>query len=133
MGQYDKLTSLIPRFERPAEELAPYIKCNIDDQGVIHIGYWDYDSVVDDFWEILYATWDTPRYREVLNEQHINPRRALARDSYDSLDATAVLALLTWLTRAERFGDGVIAGAISSGKLLRLLKRLEAIDDEQSS
>ena len=46
----------------------------------------------------------------------------------DSLNDEAVLALLTWVIRGERFCDGLILGNLKEGRIQHLLRRLKELD-----
>ena len=47
------------------------------------------------------------------------------------MDVLQIRAKLTYLGRAERFCDGVIADAVDDGTMLRLLERLKLLAEKE--
>ena len=81
------------------------------------MGYPEYPEGVYDIFDFLGHDYN---YRFTMEEW---PENLLPTD----MDIWQIQTALTYLARAERFCDGVIAGAIDDGTLLKLLLRLDDI------
>ena len=85
--------------------------------GVYVMGYPEYPEGLYDIFDFLGHDYN---YRFTMEEW---PENLLPTD----MDIWQIQTALTYLARAERFCDGVIAGAIDDGTLLKLLLRLDDI------
>ena len=56
-------------------------------------------------------------------------KRSFQGVDIDSLNDEAVLALLTWVIRGERFCDGMILTNLKKGHVQHLLERLKELDE----
>lgn len=114
------LTSLIGELDRPADELILSHKA----------GWTNYVEPVSRWWDAVYEVDDAAGnincYRE-LDRQGIDPWNAVRSGDFDGLDLPAVLALLMWITRRERFDEGTVEDCIRNGAIVGLLRRLEAL------
>ena len=141
MPQYTSLTALIPRFTtvtRQHQAALPEAvqQVGIHKDGRIKVqrtpGFANLDEVtfrlVQDWIHALYDAWDATTCYDVLGERGIDPRTCLANKSFSTLDTLSVLALMTWITRGDRFTSGFIEDHIEDGSILALLRRLEDLD-----
>ena len=83
---------------------------------------------MDEWIHALYDAWDATTCYDVLEEHGIDPGPCLLAKSFSTLDTVSVLALMTWITRGERFCDGLIENHIENGSILALLQRLADLD-----
>ena len=51
----------------------------------------------------------------------------------DKLNAEAIMALLMWVVRGERFCDGLILSHLKEGRIQALLQRLKTIDSVEEN
>lgn len=85
------------------------------EDGVYTLGYPRYPDGLFDIFEFLGCS---EKYRDHMETW---PKKLLPTD----MDLWQIQTALTYLVRAERFCDGVIADAVEDGTILKLLLRLE--------
>ena len=99
-----------------------------DATGVIHLGWYEYESEVERFEADMYAAKlvrpvDWMRWAGTSEAQRlISDPAAIAGASHDDL-----IYLLTTILRGERFSDGEIAAAYERGTLLAIAQRAQAL------
>lgn len=128
--QYAPFVRLIPQLDRPAKELYEWVYPKPREEGVIPMGWCAYGPAVDQWWDLVYATAGCTDCYTVLEDSGIEPWKTLRSGDYSKLNAKQVQALMTWLTRRERFGEGTVCESLDKGWLLNLLKRLRDIGRE---
>jgi hypothetical protein len=112
------------RFEDPGFSIGSWVKSTIDDQGRIHMPWFEYSREARDFladvgrngWIQVFdwGTWaSSPDGRRIL-EQPGGIEGATAED---------LVRILTAIVRSDRFTEGSIAGAFDSGLLTRVVRR----------
>ncbi|MBW3088128.1 NADAR family protein [Bifidobacterium sp. 82T24] len=125
--KYGPFIELIPQLDRPANELYKWVYPESHEEGVTPMGWCAYGPAVDHWWHLIYSTPGCTDCYPVLERSGINPWKTLQSGNYSNLNAEQVQALMTWLTRRERFGEGTICESLDKGWLLNLLKRLRDI------
>lgn len=137
MKDYDagiaRLIALIPQFEQPSDRLYSWKPSFERPDSAIQMGYHDYGKAVDQWWSTLYDMPGIGNCHETLEAAHVDPRLAIKSKDFDGYGIDITLALMLWLTRAERFCDGIIAEAIDGGILLELLRHLKVLTDAEAS
>ena len=123
----DELLRFLPLFENPNRE---YVKDwgggETTAEGAITVPYPIYCDDVLQFYTLAGQThWSDFEY---------NPREAYGMLNDDECIATASLdefrTMLTYCVRGERFADGHWAHMLESGRIVALLRRLEALRNE---
>ncbi|KAB7790732.1 DUF1768 domain-containing protein [Bifidobacterium leontopitheci] len=125
--KYGPFIDLIPQLDRPADELYKWVYPEASGDGPIRVGWCAFSTPVDQWWHLIYATSGCTDCYPVLEKSGIDPWKTLQSNDYSKLNAEQVQALMTWLTRAERFGAGTVSESLDKGWLLNLLKRLRDI------
>lgn len=125
---YEALVALIPLFEHPDGPLyTPHRTEDREDGATVYYPpIYDSDAV-SKWWDALYEAPEAKDVYGTLERAHVDAERILRLGDYSSLDASTTVALMLWLTRMERFGDGVVADALDDGTILDLLKHLRDI------
>ncbi|PJM75025.1 NADAR domain-containing protein [Bifidobacterium simiarum] len=125
--KYGPFIELIPQFDRPSHELYKWVRPESREKDVISMGCYAYGPAVDQWWHLIYTTHGWEDYHTVLEHADVDPNEALRSADYSVFDAVQIQALMTWLTQAERFCDGLIAEALDKGWILNLLRRLREL------
>jgi hypothetical protein len=123
-----RLGAWADRFADPAFSAGAWTPSRTDDDGVIHMGWFDLSDVCQAFVSEMYELgfvhdfewmqWlATPEGRDLAARPE-----AVATASADDLGK-----LLTAIIRSERFGDGQIEGAFESGLLLAIARRAQEL------
>lgn len=125
--KYGPFIDLIPQLDRPEDELYKWVYPESHEGGVTPMGWCVYGSAVDKWWDCIYTDSAWTDYGQVLEDSGIDPWKTLPTGDYSKLNAKQVLALMTWLTQRERFGEGTVCESLDKGWLLNLLERLRDI------
>ena len=127
LTEIKELLSYLPKLY--ADGFSPVIKWeggHRDEKGVIQAPWPQYHPIVEAFFQTL--------RRDGWSDFNYVPAEAQKMLSDQSFIKTADLAqiktMLTYCTRAERFGDGAWEMAIKRGTIRQLLERLDAIRAE---
>lgn len=97
-----------------------YIPGKGDDPNVIYVGCFDYPEDVRTWHNMMYELELIDfNYGENITKLLDLPIEILTRDN--------ILTIFTYILRSERFGDGVIASELESGRLEKLCKRLQEL------
>ena len=123
-----RLGAWADRFAEPTFSAGTWTPSRTDDDGVIHLGWFDLSGAGQAFVSEMYALgfvhdfdwmqWlATPDGRNLAGHPE-----AVATASADDLGR-----LLTAIIRSERFGDGQIEGALESGLLLAIARRAQEL------
>lgn len=127
---YGPFIDLIPQLDRPAGELCTWVNCESREESAAPMQWPSYGPAVHQWQQLIDATPGSLECYATLERSGIDPGETLQSGDYSSLTAEQALALMTWLTRAERFCEGAIANALNEGWLLGLLNRLRDIGRE---
>lgn len=135
MAHFADLVDLIPQFEVNPDNL---YKLHISEKrvdGGSDMPYYEYANVIDEWWRLLYQSddWDATTCYSVLETKRLDAREILGSGDFSHLDIQSVLALMTWITRRERFGEGTIAGFLRDGSILHLLKTLDRLINDSET
>lgn len=123
----DELLQFLPRFERPGRAfIRSWGGGNKTPDGAVIIPFPIYEDDVRVFFQLAGQPWWTDfRYE---------PRRAyeLLRDDafIETCSLDDVRTMLTYCVRGERFGDGLWAHMLETGRVVALLRRLQVLRDE---
>ena len=103
----------------------------------IRVPWVNYEKTVLDLETELMSFVDTHEdmgltaYSDILEQHGIKwEKKSMSSADVSELDAVTVLALLVGAFRAERFCDGVLLSFCKSGCIVKWLRRLEEIDEE---
>lgn len=120
---WQPLLDLIPEIES-TPKFAEVAGLEKDDKGYVQMPYYVLSSVTKKFLEVAYelgivisfdwGSWDEGM--EMVKNRNYN---------YDSIDIYSKCKIITTLIRADRFCEGTLAGAFSSGLILKLLKSID--------
>ena len=118
--------SHIPAFEREGISAGGYTDIERAEGGGVFLPDYIFSDEMIAFLEGLYergviVDFNWPAWKEG-ERLHQHP------EEIDSADAHTCWGLLIALVRADRFSSGLLASLIESGKLVRLLRRLQALD-----
>lgn len=95
-----------------------------------------YDELVNMFVEEFYQfsqsypEYKLMNYRSILEDYGIKSNSGVLKDAdVELLDAQCILAMIMYIIRFERFGDGLLLKFLKEGIILKWLRRLKTIDD----
>jgi hypothetical protein len=123
-----RLGAWADRFADPAFSAGTWTPSRTDDDGVIHLGWFDLSDACQAFVSEMYElgfvhNFGWMQWLATPDGQDLAGRpEAVATSSADDLGK-----LLTAIIRSERFGDGQIEGAFESGLLLAIARRAQEI------
>lgn len=132
MAEFESLTCFLEKLnndEFGTWEIDTEHKGTRDDP--MHFPYPIYTEVVDELIRAIYDFADNhpeyglKNYPEIKKKYHLEN---IESADIDSLNAEAVLALLIWVVRWERFCDGLILGNLKNDGIQHLLRRLKELD-----
>ena len=117
-----------PRLEDPDFRIGAWVKSWTDDQGLTHVGWFDYSPDAREFlgdvgrhgWVQVFdwQTWlQTPEGERIAHQP----------GGIEEATPDDLVRILTAIIRSDRFTEGSIAGAFESGLLTRVIRRAEAL------
>ena len=127
MGKFDSLTCYLDKFE--TDEIG---KWSYGDKNsfpfpayteLIH----EFIKDVHDFCENN-PEYDLWHYRDKMKSYGLKSDKSA---DISSLDVEAVLTLIMWVVRGERFCDGLILSSIKEGRMQAMLRRLKELDNSE--
>jgi hypothetical protein len=138
MQHLRELVRFLPQLESPAFEAGEFIVPPQNEMGVLAMPYVKYSEAAEKFvragyehgWVLRGFNW--PEWAESAEAKALrDDETALARATPEQ-----ITRLLTVLIRQDRFVEGALLQAFSSGLILRIVRRAAAIlscEEEQSS
>lgn len=126
--RYRWITSFIEPIEGAQEPL--YHIEFMDNQGPMRTGYCVYHKVLLNFIDAVISK-SNHEYIDVLHRYGLEKDVAIQVLNPDAMDGALVEALVTMIIYKERRNEGFLAECVENGSLIRLLRRLRAIDYEQ--
>lgn len=131
---YESLTKYLDVFKEDG-----YGEWVIDEKGV-HFPYVNYDEAVRNFLDDVMVFVDgheemrLTNYHAILEDQGIErSTEAMAEADSDDLDGRAVMALIVASMRGERFCEGFLLHLLDEGCVVKWLKRLDEIDENEQA
>ena len=132
---YEALTELIPALE--ASNFGVWKGGNRLESGFILFPYVNYSDTVH---ELIHRVNDFDVSKIGLTYQTYRDRlhiRGLDKDKRGAdvaaLDGPDVFALLLYIVRANRFGEGLLMSYLKDGTIIRWLRRLQEIDERMNA
>lgn len=127
--RYGWLTAYIDPIEHSTESLYHIEFMAVDPAGRHKVGLCVYSKVMLSFIEEVIHH-DAGDYAKVLDRYGLEKNVTLSILNVETLDGMLIKALVTMLVHQEKSHEGILAESLENGTLLRMLRRLAAIDAE---
>lgn len=130
-ADYRWLSSFIEPFTMGGEPLYHVEFMDSTVMGLPSVGYCVYSKTVLGFIDIVINR-DDEDYLDTMRDYGLDKDVRLDILNVDSMDARLLCALITMAVYRERRNEGFLAECLENGQLVRMLRRLRALDEEAS-
>ena len=130
-ADYRWLSSFIEPFTMGGEPLYHVEFMDSTVMGLPSVGYCVYSKTVLGFVDIVINRGDED-YLDTMRDYGLDKDVRLDILNVDSMDARLLCALITMAVYRERRNEGFLAECLENGQLVRMLRRLRALDEEAS-
>lgn len=126
------LTDLLPEMERPGASWGEWSPTRRQPDGTLVMPWFDDSPLAGDFHTRAYrAGWVQRDFAWSVWDQGWDRLNGPDRDAFIAAAEPRTLAnIITALVRSERFNEGALAGAFTSGVLTLIVRRMRALLDE---